>query len=134
MTDGGSFRGYAIVDWNGDGYLDIISRDLQSQANYYQSNCGRERSLMVSLKQSAPNKTAIGSRIWVTDNDGVRRFRDISAGSTNNSSSSPPVAHFGLGSHEQVYLQVRWPDGTNEDFGMVETGQWIQILRKDTLR
>ena len=36
-SSGGSFRGYAIVDWNGDGYLDIISRDLQSQCTIFGS-------------------------------------------------------------------------------------------------
>ena len=125
------FRGFALVDWNGDGYLDVISRDLLGDARYYQSNCGSNRSLLISLEQPPPNVSAIGARIWVTDQQGVTRFRDISAGSTNISSSSPPVAHFGLAEERLVDVEIRWPDGEVDRLENVETGRWLRLSRPE---
>ena len=118
-----------MMDWNRDGYLDIIARDLGGHARYYQSNCGYNTSLHISLEQGTFNGSAIGARIWVTDQQGITRFRDISAGSTNISSSSPPVAHFGLGEESVVSIKVRWPDGEIHQLEAIDTNQWVHIKR-----
>ena len=123
------FRGFATMDWNQDGYVDLIARDLRGPARYYQSNCGHNKSLQVSLEQQGNNTSAIGGRIWVTDQQGVTRFRDISAGSSNIATSSPPVTYFGLGQESLVDIKVRWPDGEIDDIANVGTNQRIHIIR-----
>jgi len=84
---------------------------------------------MISLQQPAPNSLAIGARIWVTDQKGITRFRDITAGSNNISSSSPSVAHFGLAQEDMVEVEVRWPDGEIDRLESVQAGRWIKLIR-----
>lgn len=125
----GNFRGFVTIDWNKDGYLDVIVRDLSGKARYYQSNCGVNKSIEISLNQPGMNARAIGARIWVKSPDKSIRFRDITAGSTNISSSGPPVTHFGLGNAEFVDIVIRWPDGMVSSIDDVATQQWIEIDR-----
>ncbi|MGC6510316.1 MAG: CRTAC1 family protein [Myxococcota bacterium] len=126
----GNFRGFAIVDWNLDGYPDVIARDLSRQARYYESNCGHHKAIHISLSQNGQNPDAIGARIWIESN-GIRQFRDIVAGSTNIASSGPPVAYFGVGDAEVVDLWIHWPDGKRTEVSNVATGQWIDLARDD---
>jgi enediyne biosynthesis protein E4 len=125
----GNFRGFVTMDWNKDGYLDVLARDLNGKARYYQSNCGINKSIEISLNQPGMNAKAIGARIWVKSPNENSRFRDITAGSENLSSTGPPVAHFGLGDAEFVDIVVRWPDGAVSSINDVPTQQWIEIDR-----
>ena len=133
IGEGGSFRGFAMVDWNRDGFLDIIARDLGRSATYYQSRLSEDldenHSLIIELHSPSKNAQNIGARIWVTDALGNRQFRDITAGSTNIASCSPPIAHFGLGSATLVDIDIRWADGFEEQITGVETGNTIRISR-----
>lgn len=125
----GSYRGFALLDFNQDGFLDVFARDLGRKAKYFQSNCTENKALMIRLMQDAPNISAIGARIWVVDSSGKEQLRDIQAGSTNIGSSAPPIAHFGLGREETVDVRIRWPDQTEQELIGIETGQTI-LIRK----
>jgi enediyne biosynthesis protein E4 len=129
FSTAGNYRGYAMVDWNNDGYLDIVARDLGRAAKLYQSSCRDNHSIIVELRQPLPNSSAIGARIWVVIDDQERQFRDIQVGSSNIASSSPPLAHFGVGLKMRADIEIRWPDGTIQSLSDVATGQTIRIIK-----
>jgi hypothetical protein len=62
---------------------------------------------------------------------GVRRLRVIGSGDSYLS-ASPAVAHFGLGTADQVEeYEVRWPDGAQERFPGGKVDRLIEF-RKGT--
>lgn len=126
----GVYRGFAVVDWNQDGYLDIIARDLGNNVQYFASSCAQDRSIIIRLQQPLPNEEAIGARIWVRDEHGSSQFRDIQAGSSNIASSSPPIAHFGVGQQSTVDIDIRWPNGDWQYLTEVPTGQTVLIHKR----
>jgi enediyne biosynthesis protein E4 len=129
FSTAGNYRGYAMVDWNNDGYLDVLARDLGRAAKLYLSSCRDNRSIIIELKQPLPNSSAIGARIWVTIDGQDIQFRDIQVGSSNIASSSPPLAHFGVELETHVSIEIRWPDGTIQSLLDVETGRTIRITK-----
>ena len=121
------FRGFA--SWlDHDGHMDVIAR-IYGMPVIAGQIANTNVSLMVSLEQVGPNSSAIGARIWITDSTGITRFRDIVAGSNNIASSSPPMAHFGVGEEESVSMRIRWPNGEITSIDHIQTNRWIHIKR-----
>jgi len=106
-------RGFAAVDTNNDGWLDIIKRDLDGPTIYSRSRCGTAAWLRVRLHQPVGmNRFAVGAHVRVVTGDKLQE-RTIFAGTLNHSSGGPPEVHFGLGGNEVVdRIEVQWPDGT----------------------
>ncbi len=126
----GMNRGLSTADLNGDGYLDIVRRDLEGDAIIDMSRCGDNAWLRIQLKQPAPNVDAVGARVEIRV-DGVTQTRWIRAGGTSYASSDPLEVHFGLGDNETVErILVTWPDGKQSLERDVETRQSVEITRQ----
>ena len=129
-ADLGVFRGFALADLNGDGYLDYVLRDIFGVASIRVSRCGDAGWLMVRLEDAGPNRFGVGARVEVTAG-GVTQLRWIHAGSTNLASSAPPEAHFGLGAADGVEtLRVVWPDGGESVFADVPGRRVVRVTRE----
>lgn len=129
MDDIGYGRGLALADLNGDGWLDVVKRELFAPAKIYLSRCGEASWLRVQLSQPGKNPDAIGGEIIVEAGEAIQR-RWISAGGTGLSSSNPAEAHFGLGEAEVVdSLTVVWPDGQRSSFVDLIPRQVITVQR-----
>lgn len=102
-------RGALLVDLDGDGWLDVVKRDLGAELRLYRSRCGEGEALQVSLEGPAPNPFGVGAKLTLSTDQGVQT-RWIHAGESL-SSSAPYVAHFGLGGATIQSLTVRWPSG-----------------------
>ena len=57
------------------------------------------------------NRDAIGSRVTVTSQDGLKQIREVTSGQ-GRAGNSMFAVHFGLGDQPVTSLRVEWPDGT----------------------
>ncbi len=106
-TDEG--RGIVCFDYQRDGDIDIFIHNLNQPPSLYRNNLdGGANYLGVKLQGLAPNKAAIGARIFVTL-QGQTQMRELQVGS-NFLSQNPVEAHFGLGQATLVdEVRVEWP-------------------------
>jgi len=112
MNDRGLGRGFSVGDLNGDGWLDMVKRELGLPAKIYLSRCGEESWLKVQLRQpGTANHFGVGAEVLVEAGGHTMR-RWMMAGGTSIASSNPLQLHFGLGDVDVVdAITVTWPDG-----------------------
>lgn len=123
-------RGAAIVDLNGDGMLDLVIVDRQSNVRVYR-NVGIGSAdapqalgnwIAVQLREDGANRDAIGSWLEVKTDAGVQQ-RELTIGGGHASGELVPV-HFGLGQAQQAQVRITWPDGS--------VGEWQTVLANQT--
>ena len=123
-------RGFALIDANNDGWLDVIKRDLAGPTIYCRSRCGTAAWLRVRLHDDATaNRFAVGAHVIATVGDRSME-RTVYAGTVNHASGGPPEVHFGLGGNQRIdSLEVRWPDGERSVLGPIDGRQIIDVTR-----
>lgn len=131
VADQGNGRAVAAVDFNGDGWLDLVTQGHKEPPRMWRARCGSATWLEVLLEGSAPNTGAVGARVTVSAGDHTFR-RWTTAMGTGLQTSLPPEVHFGLGEIEHVdRLEVRWPDGQIHEWSNLDTNQRI-VVRQDS--
>ncbi|MFT4975596.1 MAG: hypothetical protein ACI8S6_001483 [Myxococcota bacterium] len=111
FDDDGIGRGMVVVDLDGDGWLDIIKRELGGTALVYRARCGEAAWSQLTLQQDGPNPSAIGAVVTLTA-DGVTQRRWVLGAGTSFGSNAAVGPHFGLGGATEIEeIRVRWPDG-----------------------
>ncbi len=130
IADLGTNRGLVAAELNGDGFPDVIKRDLDGPDVLYLSACDASGWLRIRLHAPGLNRHAVGAVVTVSVGD--RRWtRDILAGGTSYASAGPPEAHLGLGDIDQVdVIEVRWPDGAVTTTRDVLSRQVVDITRE----
>lgn len=131
MADEGSSRGFTVADMNGDGFLDVLKRDLTGPNVMWMSRCGEGNWLIVRPRMDeGANRFAIGSRVWV-EAGGLLHQGDVRAGGSSFASSGPPEVHIGLGDAELVdAVVIRWPDGEKSRVEDVVSNQVVTVHRE----
>ena len=114
-------------DFNGDGHPDLMMgvNDGPLRA-FFNLRTHGGRTLVVDLVGPPGNPTAVGARVTLTTEKGVRQMAEVSAGGGWLSQTAARRV-FGLGRLSgRVSIEVRWPDGqttrheTGVDAGRVE--------------
>jgi hypothetical protein len=121
----GVSRGMAAADVNRDGAVDIlVTRIAGPPSLLINQSKARGHWLLVRAIDPKLNRDAYGAEVYVLA-DGRQWMRWVNPG-YSYLCSNDPMAHFGLGEVTQVTaLQVRWPDGTLEEFpGGAVDRQW----------
>lgn len=128
--DPGYGRGVAVVDLNGDGWLDLIKRELGGPLIVDLARCGEGSWVTVQVAQSAPNVDAVGAQI-VIEAGGKTHRRWVLRGGTAISTALPTRVHVGLGDvHSVDQIAVTWPDGATSVVGPIDAQQHITITRQ----
>lgn len=128
FVENGQTRGVLLVDLDGDGWLDVIRKDLVGPTTIHMGRCGDAAWLEIALDQPGPNPRGVGATVTVRSDDDV--WMDaVRAGGTSVFSAGPQVVHVGLGDEETVSLEVRWPDGAVDVFEDVPTRRHVTVHR-----
>ncbi len=111
----GLSQGAAYADLNGDGSLDLVTNNMNSEAGIFRNNIMTQepgsRYLTIQLKGPYPNRFAIGAKVFVFSGDRLL-YRELQT-ARGFMSSSEPLLHFGLGGSGTLdSLIVIWPDNT----------------------
>ncbi len=112
----GNHRGTTIVDYDGDGWVDVV-RTGRARAPELLRNLGGAASdanwLRFRLTGGGPvNGDAVGTRVSVVTSAGDVLVQEVKLGSSL-SSNNDPALHFGLGDAHATHAIVAWPDGTS---------------------
>lgn len=124
-------RGLAVIDWNGDGWLDLFKTGVDLKTRLYLARCGEESWLAVDLQGASPNTHAVGARVEV-EADGRLQTRWVLAASTSLYTSTVQPTHFGLGEVERVdRLTIHWPDGSVSSWSDLNTRQRVTAVQAE---
>ena len=127
-------RALASCDWDGDGDLDLWLSDRNAPRLRLMRNNGSPGARFVQFELAdatgAGNRDAIGARIEVRlAGDDAPLIRTLRAGEGFLSQGSKRI-HFGLGQESSVEdARLRWPDGTWQELGAIETNRRYRIER-----
>ncbi|MEM9822239.1 MAG: FG-GAP-like repeat-containing protein, partial [Bacteroidota bacterium] len=131
VNDPSYSRGMAYSDFDLDGDLDMVVVNLSELGGitkfYVNETETNHHYIQFKLKGTASNRDAFGSKIWLYA-DGATYMREISGGGDSFCSQHSSIAHFGLGTNDQVdSLRVEWLSGTVEHFGAFEVDALHEI-------
>lgn len=124
-----SARGGAVVDFNADGWLDLVVINRNSPVEIWR-NTGTGSAanwVAVTPRQAAPNIDAIGAWVEVKTGETTQR-REVTVGGGHAGGVFGPQ-HFGLGTATAAEVRVIWPDGVSSDWQAVQPGTVMTITR-----
>lgn len=111
-------RGLAFGDLDGDGDLDLVTNDIANRLRIFRNDAPAKTGQgnhWLAVRAMTGNRVAVGATVIV--NCGKQTFIRPVLRSYSYLSSNDPRAHFGLGTKDQYEsIEVRWPDGTAEQF------------------
>jgi tetratricopeptide (TPR) repeat protein len=104
-------RAFAVTDFDGDGYPDIVLKSrLAPQVRMMQNRCGGGRpAIALRLRGTKSNRDAVGARVTVNG-----YAQEITAGSGFLSQHSKRL-HFGLRGRDSAEVHIMWPSGLKQE-------------------
>lgn len=126
----GDGRAAALLDWDGDGFQDMVvkSRTAPRLRLLHNRSQSGHRSVSFSLRGVHCNRDAIGARVTV-EADGKRLMKRLYAGDGFLSQSSKTL-HFGLGDAEGIErVIVDWPDGSRNEYEGLSASSHFELVQ-----
>jgi hypothetical protein len=130
--DIGNHRGLVVTDMDGNGWLDLVARDMNGSATIAYQRCGPESWATVRFQSTTGmNRFGIGARVEI-EAGGVTQRRWMVAGGTSFVASAPAVVHFGLADLTTIdRVRVIWPDASVTEFpGPIAANQHLIVDRR----
>jgi enediyne biosynthesis protein E4 len=126
-------RTSAIFDLDGDGDLDIVTGDLNSEPQVLISNLSEKnthlRYLKVKLRGAKSNRDGLGAQVKVTA--GGKTWTQWNDGKSGYLSQSLIPLYFGLDTAQKVdSVEVLWPSGTTQTVHNPKVNGQIEIVEK----
>lgn len=126
----GRGRHAAIVDFDNDGYVDLIVGNYGQDYRLYRNTTGDGANpghfLNITVEGTDSNRDGIGTRVIVTAG-GVTQIREISSGPTHGGGDYR-AAYFGLGSETSATVTIEWPNGEVQNLGTVSADQMLHYV------
>ena len=112
----GHAQGLAVIDFNGDGWPDmVVTRNRGRALAFENRGIPGRRSFAIRLAGPAGNPTAIGARVSVVSGGGAVATGEVQAGSGLMSQSSSSL-FFGYEEGDPPHrIRVRWPSGAESE-------------------
>lgn len=116
LADYGAGRAMAILDFDGDGDLDVLAARNQDAPMLLRNDAPSRPSMRLRLRQPGPNPFALGARVILEDAEGRRQLRELRGGGSFEGHSEL-VLHFGVNSESRCggRFLIRWPDGASQE-------------------
>ena len=93
---------FALIDYDRDGYLDIIGNGADGPPQVYENHVSEKRnSIAFRLTFTEGNKVGLGAKVMICDTLGRAQIREIKAGG-GYLSFDAPEAYFGLDGSDGV--------------------------------
>lgn len=133
-TDLGKGDGVSVVDYDMDGFMDLINTNGMSKAPWDDDgpyevfrNTGNENHwLEIDLVGTQSNKDAIGAQLFATAG-GTQMYREQNSGMHHRGQNFQRI-HFGLGANNIVEeLSIIWPSGFIQVINDIVADQIIEI-------
>jgi hypothetical protein len=116
-------RGAAFGDLNNDGAMDVVMTALGTSPVIWKGVPKNNHWLIVKLIGSRSNRQGLGAHVRV---NGITYGYASTAGSYLSASDSR--VHLGLGSKEEVDLEIEWPGGSRKQtIRKVRTNQVLEV-------
>jgi hypothetical protein len=127
----GDGRSVAAADFNNDGMVDLIVRQIGGgSVMLYENNFPQRNWLKVSLNGTRSNKLGIGARL-IAEVGGRRISRELYPMNTFLA-QMPSLVHFGLDEASEVdRLTILWPSGVEQVLEHVPANQHIEVTEGD---
>lgn len=122
--------GVAFADYDKDGWVDFVATDWNQSFKLYR-NRGAAASdhhwLTIRLQGAGGlDRDAIGTKVYVTTDDGRTLFQEVINGSALGAGSDTAL-HFGLASAQIQNLTVEWLNGEKQTFRGLDVNQSLVI-------
>ena len=126
-------RALGLVDWDGDGALDVWSVNRTAPRARFLRNTAKNENhfLSVRLQGTSCNRDAIGARaeLYLAGQLRPTSIASVRAGDGYLAQSSKTL-HFGLGSQDQIErLVVHWPGGDAESFTDLSADTRVRLVQ-----
>ncbi len=120
-------RGFALVDLDQDGALDVVLHNHFRNPIVAMLNraAGGNRWLRLRLRGTKSNRFGIGARVTVNG-----RVQELACG-TGYLSGNAPELHFGLGKAESADVSVRWPSGQVDEYKGFAANRVVTLVEGD---
>ncbi|WP_221392729.1 VCBS repeat-containing protein [Dyadobacter sp. NIV53] len=126
-------NGAAYADLDGDGDLDMVVNNIDSEAFVYQNTAsekGNGNYLNITLKGEKGNLQGIGSKVTIWAG-GTVQYSELSV-VRSFQSSVDPMLHFGTGNKKFIdSIEVIWPGGMSQKLSKIPVNQRLVISKKN---
>lgn len=125
LEDPSFSNGAAYADFDNDGDLDLIVNNVNDHIGLYRNN-SENNYIQISLKGSNNNTLAIGTRVYVTTENGMQFQKHYLTRGYESSVSN--ILNFGLGEATSISeISVVWPDGKTSKKANVKPNQTVSF-------
>ncbi|WP_145179360.1 CRTAC1 family protein [Gimesia aquarii] len=120
-------RGVAAADYDNDGDQDLIVINQNDPAALLQNNSENNHWLKIMLIGTTSNRSAIGTKVEVSQND--ETFYQELVGGSSYCSSSQHALFFGFGmENTDCTVKIIWPNGQIETLNEVHVDQTLKRI------
>jgi hypothetical protein len=110
-------NGAVYADFDNDGDLDVIVNNIEDPALLYENksnDLGQEPYIKIKLNGAPENINALGARVIIFANSGIRTYENYPVRGFLSSMQSP--IHIGLGNTKVDSAFLIWPDNSYQTF------------------